>query len=250
MDGHGLAIRSSSARTSARDTRGTLGRVGAGRGRGGGAGTTGGGTAGGGTAGGGVAPVSGGPVGRVGALTAVQFVGATRGWAVGPGAILATGDGGRTWRPQRLSVGTTAAEGLVAGTGGQAYALTFVRGGQGPVQQRQLFATATGGDAGTATRLTLTTPTPRLSRKALRRAGGRVSIRGTLAGAQGGEQIVVSRRAAAGARWFHQVVTAGANGGSFTATFRITRSSFFVAQWAGDSGRAGAGTRVLGVSVR
>ena len=45
-------------------------------------------------------------------------------------------------------------------------------------------------------------------------------------------------------------MTAGANGGSFTATFRITRSSFFVAQWAGDSGRTGAGTRVLGVSVR
>ena len=96
----------------------------------------------------------------------------------------------------------------------------------------------------------MTTPTRRLTKKALRRAGGRVSIRGTLAGAQGGEQIVVSRRDAAGGRWTSQVVTAGANGGSFTATFRIARSSFFVAQWAGDSGRTGAGTRVLGVSVR
>src|SRR5439155_7408027 len=64
--------------------------------------------------------------------------------------VLRTSDGGRTWRPQRLSVGTPAPDGLVAGTGRQAYALTFLRGGPGAVQQRQLFGTATGGDAGTA----------------------------------------------------------------------------------------------------
>jgi len=75
-------------------------------------------------------------------------------------------------------------------------------------------------------------------------------VTGTLAGAQGGEQIVVSRRDAKGTRWTSEIVAAGANGGSFTATFRVTRSSYFVAQWAGDSGRTGAGTRVLGVSVR
>jgi hypothetical protein len=45
------------------------------------------------------------------------------------------------------------------------------------------------------------------------------------------------------------VVAAGANGGSFTATWRITGSSLFVAQWAGDSGRTGLGSRVLGVRV-
>ena len=84
----------------------------------------------------------------------------------------------------------------------------------------------------------------------LRRSAGQVTIRGTRAGAQGGEQVVVSRRDARGGRWISQVVTAGANGGSFTATFRMTKSSYFVAQWSGDSGRTGAGTRVLGVSVR
>src|SRR3954451_14918765 len=43
VDGHGRAIRSSSARTSARDTRGSRGGVGAWLTRGGGAGVTGGG---------------------------------------------------------------------------------------------------------------------------------------------------------------------------------------------------------------
>jgi hypothetical protein len=45
------------------------------------------------------------------------------------------------------------------------------------------------------------------------------------------------------------VTTAGANGGSFSARFRIRSSEVFVAQWAGDSGRAGAGSQVLTVKV-
>src|SRR5439155_26617786 len=105
------------------------------------------------------------------------------------------------------SVGAPALDGVVAASGRQAFALTV-----GPLQQRQLFGTTSGGDAGTASRLTVTTPTRRLTRKALRRAAGQVTIRGTLAGAQGGEQIVVSRRDARGGRWISQVVTAGANG--------------------------------------
>jgi photosystem II stability/assembly factor-like uncharacterized protein len=159
--------------------------------------------------------------------------------------VLRTSDGGRSWRPQRLSVGRPFAEGVVATTARTAFALTV--NGQ---QQRQLFGTATGGDAGQASQLSLSAKTPRFTKKALRRANSRITVTGTLAGALGGEQIVVSRRDAKGGRWSNQVVTAGANGGSFTATFRMTRSSYFVAQWAGDSGRTGAGTRVLGVSVR
>ncbi|HEY3020029.1 MAG TPA: YCF48-related protein [Solirubrobacteraceae bacterium] len=183
----------------------------------------------------------------------IAFGSRTEGWlTVGDFAadprsafVLRTGDGGRTWRPQRLSVGAPALDGVVAAGGRQAYALTV-----GPAQQRQLFGTTTGGDAGDASRLTLTVPARRFTRRSLRRAGGQLTIRGTLAGAQGGEQVVVSRRDARGGRWIRQVVTAGANGGSFTATFRLARSSYVVAQWAGDSGRTGAGTRVLGISVR
>jgi hypothetical protein len=76
-----------------------------------------------------------------------------------------------------------------------------------------------------------------------------VTVNGTLAGAVGGEEIVVSRRDAAGGAWQHQEVVAGANGGSFTTTWRLSRSSVFVAQWAGDSGRPGLGSKVLSVGV-
>lgn len=46
-----------------------------------------------------------------------------------------------------------------------------------------------------------------------------------------------------------QLVTAGANGGSFTASWNITRSSLLVAQWAGDSGRRGEGSAPVTVKV-
>ena len=45
-------------------------------------------------------------------------------------------------------------------------------------------------------------------------------------------------------------MTAGANGGRFTESFRVTGSAEFVARWAGDSGRQGAGSTVLKVTVR
>ena len=73
---------------------------------------------------------------------------------------------------------------------------------------------------------------------------------GTLTGAVGGEQVIVSRRQDSGGSWQHQVVIAGANGGSFTTSWRIAGASTFVAQWAGDSGRPGLGSKVLRIAVR
>jgi hypothetical protein len=76
-----------------------------------------------------------------------------------------------------------------------------------------------------------------------------VRVTGTLAGASGGETIFVSRRDLAGGRWQQQTVIAGANGGSFATSWRITASSVFVAQWDGDSGRLGQGSRPLKILV-
>ena len=45
-------------------------------------------------------------------------------------------------------------------------------------------------------------------------------------------------------------MTAGANGGCFTATFNVSGPAQFVARWAGDSGRQGAGSSVLAVTLR
>jgi photosystem II stability/assembly factor-like uncharacterized protein len=157
---------------------------------------------------------------------------------LGTATVLRTSDGGKTWRPQAIARGPL---GSVLATGpNQGYAL---------VGTEHLFFTGSGGDAGTPTTLRLRTPVKVFTAKALKKAKGRVTVNGTLPGAVGGEQIVVSRRDVAGGRWISQVVTAGANGGSFTSSWRIKRSSVFVAQWAGDSGRRGAGSLPLFVNV-
>jgi photosystem II stability/assembly factor-like uncharacterized protein len=163
--------------------------------------------------------------------------------------VLRTSDGGRTWHPQLIGAGKVAAGGLVAEGPSNASALIDASSGGKP-DERLLFFTATGGDAGTASTLTIATSTRTFTRKKLRRARGAVRIAGVLKGAQGGERIIVSRRNLSGGAWQHQTATAGANGGSFTASWRISSSSVFVAQWAGDSGRAGLGSAVLRVTVR
>jgi len=78
----------------------------------------------------------------------------------------------------------------------------------------------------------------------------RITVGGALKGAQGGEPIVVSARRVGSTSWSEQVVTAGANGGRFTATFNVSGPAEFVARWAGDSGRQGAGSSVLTVTLR
>ena len=164
--------------------------------------------------------------------------------------VLRTTDGGATWRPQRVSTGTFAgAAGVVAPDGSRAFAITSTPSA-GENVFRSLFATSTGGDAGTPSPISLTTNRRSFTKRRLKRAGNSITVNGTLPGAQGGEPIVVSLRQS-GRRWTFRVVLAGANNGSFTARFQgVTRSSEVVAQWAGDSGRQGAGSRVLRIRVR
>jgi hypothetical protein len=88
------------------------------------------------------------------------------------------------------------------------------------------------------------------TKKSLKKAKGRITISGKLAGAVGGERITISARGRSGADWTSRTVTAGANGGSFSATFTMKNPAVFVAQWAGDSGRAGVGSKPLLVKVR
>jgi hypothetical protein len=159
--------------------------------------------------------------------------------------VLRTTDGGRHWRPQRIASGAfPGTEGVIAPSATRAYALTSTPAA-GPNIVRSLFTTGSGGDAGTPSRLSLTTDTRRVSRRARR-----ITVQGALNGAQGGEPIVVSARKTGSTRWAEQVVTAGANGGRFTATFNVRGPAEFVARWAGDSGRQGAGSSVLRVTVR
>jgi photosystem II stability/assembly factor-like uncharacterized protein len=164
--------------------------------------------------------------------------------------VVRTSDGGATWRPQRIATGTfPGTEGVISPSASKAYALTSTPAAGANVF-RSLFATSTGGDAGRASQLTVTAQRRTITRRQLRRSGGRITVTGALQGAQGGEQIVVSARAAGSPAWDEQTVTAGANGGRYTATFRAAGTTEVVARWAGDSGRQGAGSRVLTVRVR
>jgi photosystem II stability/assembly factor-like uncharacterized protein len=153
--------------------------------------------------------------------------------------VMRTSDGGKTWRPQAIARGPM--QSVVATGPFQGYAL---------VGDNHLFVTRSGGDAGNLTRLTLKTPVSAVTAKALKKVKGRMTVTGSLPGAVGGEQIVVSRRDLRGGGWIHQIVTAGANSGSFTTSWKISRTSVFVAQWAGDSGRRGAGSTPLVLTVK
>ncbi len=161
--------------------------------------------------------------------------------------VLHTGDGGKSWRPQAISPGVVGSLGIVAADASKAFALVKARGGASA--SRQLFFTATGGDAGAASPLKIKATPSKFTRKTLKSTKGKVTISGTLAGAIGGEQVTISARAVNGVDWTSRTVTAGANGGSFSATFNIKNAAVFVAQWAGDSGRNGAGTSPLTVKV-
>ncbi len=173
--------------------------------------------------------------------------------------VLRTSNGGVTWQPQEISAGSLSYGALVSPTALNAAALVTGTAVAGEALHRLLFSTSTGGEtppapsapgAQTGGALTLSTRTTTYSARRLRAAHDTVRISGTLAGAVGGEAVVVARRNLSGGPWSEQRVVAGANGGSFSSIWHVTRSSVFVAQWAGGSGRPGSGSKVLEVTVK
>ena len=171
--------------------------------------------------------------------------------AEGQAYVLRTDDGGQTWRPQQVTLGAIAADGIVASGPAGGALLVYGSGPSGSLVERLLFSTSSGGDvAGQRGRIALATKRVHLTRRQLRAAHGTVLVNGTLYGAVGGERIVVSHRALKGGGWQHQVVVAGANGGSFATRWHISGPGVFVAQWAGDSGRPGIASQLLTVSVK
>jgi photosystem II stability/assembly factor-like uncharacterized protein len=166
---------------------------------------------------------------RIGYAAVRQFAG-----EYDEGYVLRTTDGGRTWQPQLVSDDGIAQNGLVATSRNVAVTLSL---------NGSMFATSSGGRLGKPSSLKLTTPKRRL------RKATTIKVSGKLAPAEGGEQVTVSMRGARLVRWRRQTVTVASNG-SFTTSWKVRGSSFFVAQWAGDDDRAGDGSRLLTVSVR
>ena len=165
--------------------------------------------------------------------------------------VMRTTDGGAVWHPQEITSGSVVAGGLVATSGQNAAALIDGTSVTGETLHRLLFTTQTGGDvSGSAGPLVLSTSIHAFTKKRLKKAKGAVRITGVLRGAIGGETVVVARRNLSGGPWQEQRVVVGANGGSFATSWHISKTSVFVAQWAGDSGRPGQGSSVLTVTVK
>lgn len=152
----------------------------------------------------------------------------------GGGYLLRTSDGGGTWRPQLLTR-TSLGPGSLATPGGPNDFLVD--------RASSFFWTATGGDAGSDSRLTLST-----SRRVLKKPGV-IKVTGRLRPPEGGEQVVVSRREQGERRTRYQLVQAASNG-TFTTTWDVKRSTVFVAQWLGDDERASDGSAPLLVTVK
>lgn len=156
-----------------------------------------------------------------------------------PDYVLRTVDGGLTWHPQLVS-GSRDINSIVAT--GESIDL-MLSGGD------QFFSTTTGGDLGARSSLALTPHRKRLSRPRT------VVVRGRLAPAGGGEQVIVSsteadpRRRHGAVDWRFKSVRVRSNG-TFTSRWRVHRTSVFVAQWSGDGKHRGAGSKVMKVRVR
>lgn len=158
---------------------------------------------------------------RSGFVRVNTFGGAFAGW------VLRTSDGGRTWRPQLVEDDRLVAVAATGSANGLALA--------GP---SDLFTTASGGDQGTSSRLTLAARPSRLRR------GGRLTVSGRLRPSEGRETVTVSKLERGS--WSTQVVQVASNG-TFTTAWRLRRTALFVAQWAGDDDRNGAGSAPLTV---
>ena len=148
------------------------------------------------------------------------------------GYVMATSDGGSTWRPQLVDSVALRRDALSAPSARSAFVLAG---------RDHLFATHRGGDLGSASRLTLSVA---------RRAGSRTlrEIRGRLRPARGGEQIVVSLRRTGSRTWLFATVTA-ASDGTFTVVDDVRATTVYVAQWRGDDVHRGDGSRLLTVRV-
>jgi len=150
------------------------------------------------------------------------------------GYLLRTDDGGATWQPQYVVASQIQPSGIVATAGGTDYLL----GGDAAL----LFSTS-GGNAGARSALALSTHSRRLTRSRT------ITVSGRLAPAAGNEQVTVSELAPGAARWVHHTVQTAFDG-TFVSSWRVrTGTTSFVAQWAGDFKSAGAGSKLLAVTV-
>jgi photosystem II stability/assembly factor-like uncharacterized protein len=149
------------------------------------------------------------------------------------GYLLRTDDGGATWHPQFVVSNEIADKGIAAGG-----ATDYLLGGE-----QSLLYSATGGDTGAGSDLTITAPKAKYAKPA------HIVVIGKLKPAAGNERVTVSYRRPGASSWRSQTVTVSANG-SFTSSWNLAKgATVFVAQWQGDFRSHGDGSRTLTVTV-
>ncbi|MEA2374186.1 MAG: hypothetical protein QOD53_649, partial [Thermoleophilaceae bacterium] len=173
---------------------------------------------------------------------ALSFGDARNGWlamrdfagsGAGQGWVLRTSDGGRSWRPQLIDSESVNVRGLAATSNSTGFALTG-----------RFFGTDTGGDAGSASTLSLKATPARVGKH-----GGKVSVSGRLTPAVAGQAVAVFGRDGKSAKWRRVLLTTAANG-KFGSRWKVKHSMAFVAQWTGSQAANSAGSRLVQVSVR
>ncbi len=156
--------------------------------------------------------------------------------------VLHSADAGKTWTPQAVGAAGTEITSLVSYGPKTAFALSS----SNSIGENAIFSTSTGGSRGEATKLSLDKTKGKLGR-----SGGKVQITGQLSGGLGGEVVHVAIRKVGGSTWLSSNVIVGANGGgTFTASIKAGKGKYVaVAQWAGDSGRAGTATPAKPIAI-
>jgi photosystem II stability/assembly factor-like uncharacterized protein len=151
------------------------------------------------------------------------------------GYLLHTTDAGATWQPQFVVSDQIRPAGIAATAAGTDYLLAG---------NASLLSSTSGGSEGERSTLTLSPPRRTPSKP------GRITVSGRLRPAGGSARVTVSSLAAASTSWRSQTVDVAANG-AFVTGWQVPRGTTrFVAQWTGDFDSAGAGSRVLEVTVR
>jgi hypothetical protein len=75
-----------------------------------------------------------------------------------------------------------------------------------------------------------------------------VTVEGALSTGAAGERVILAHRSLRGTIWDNRLVTTGP-GGRFSTRWSVGSSSVFVAQWVGDPGQTGAGSRPLTITT-
>jgi len=186
----------------------------------------------------------------------VQFVDAENGYLTGliyPADerhtyVLHTSDGGATWSPEYVGPGWPAS----AVVGNAADAAVLLQEPTADDMGTMLYATSSFGESGGhRARVELHASRRAITGHQLLAGHGAaaVTVAGTLSTGASGEHVIVAHRSLRGTIWDNRVVTTGP-GGRFVTRWSVGSSSVFVAQWVGDPGQTGAGSRPLTITTR